>query len=115
MWRVLRVAAIVFLAVAMLNATAGVCLCRHNGPDSPVDQPGSRSCCHRSALVVSGTGTSCCQIENVPHAATSPDVVVVAQPVFASTPVVALDTRVDAPSVMTLAFNPSPPGRVLRV
>jgi hypothetical protein len=115
MWRVLRVTAIVFMAVAMLNATAGVCLCRDKDHDSPAGQAGSRSCCHRSALVVSGTGTSCCQIENAPHTATSPDVVVVAQPAFASTPVVALDIRVDAPSVMALAYSPSPPGRILRV
>jgi len=115
MWRVLRIAAIVWLAVAMLNATAGVCLCRGQGPDSPADQPGSHNCCHRAALVVSGTGTSCCQIENVPHAATSPDLVVVAQPVFASTPVLELATCINAPFVKALACSSSPPGRILRV
>ena len=115
MWRILRVAAIVLLACAVLNATAGVCLCRDQGPDSPADQPGSHSCCHRSALVISGTGTSCCQIENVPHAATSPDLVVVAQPVFASTPVPELDACIDAPSLKALACGSSPPGRILRV
>jgi hypothetical protein len=115
MWRILRVAAIVWLAVAMLNATAGICLCSGQGPDSPADHPGSRGCCHRRALVVSGTEASCCQIEYVPHTATSPDVVVVAQPVFASTPILNLDTRVDAPSAMAAAYSPSPPLRILRV
>lgn len=103
------------LAAAMLNATAGVCLCRGQGPDSPADQPGFHGCCHRQALVVSGTATSCCQIENVPHAATSPDVVVVAQPVFASTPVFDLDVFIGAPFVKALACSASPPGPILRV
>ncbi len=115
MWRVLRVAAVAYLAMAMINATAGVCLCRDKGPDSPADQTGSHTCCHRSQLVLSGTATPCCQIQNVPHTATSPDVVVVAQPVFASTPMIDVDTRTIAPAVMALACNASPPGRVLRV
>jgi hypothetical protein len=86
-----------------------------NPLSDPADQPGSHNCCHRAALVVSGTGTSCCQIENVPHAATSPDLVVVAQPVFASTPVLELATCINAPFVKALACSSSPPGRILRV
>ena len=115
MWRVLRGSAIAFLAVALLNATAGICLCRDRGPDSTADQAGSHSCCHRSVLVLSGIGTSCCQIGKVPHTATSPDVVVAAQPAFSSTPVLALDAHVDARALTTPCFNPSPPGRLLRV
>jgi len=115
MWRVLRVAAIVFLAVALLNATEGLCLCRDKGPDSPADQTGSHDCCHRRALVVSNAGTSCCQIDKVPHTATPSDVVVVTPPPSALTPIAALDTRIDQPAVMALAYSPSPPVGVLRV
>jgi hypothetical protein len=115
MWRALRVVGIVVLTFAMLNATAGVCLCRDKGPDSLADRAGSRSCCHRTGLMIGGTGTSCCQIENVPHSATSPEVVVIAQPLLTSMPAFAPDVRVDAPPVVMPACRLSPPGRVLRV
>lgn len=115
MIRVLRIGAIVVLAAAMLNATTGLCLCRTKGPVSASDQTASHSCCHRPAVTVSAIGTMCCQIQNVPHTATSPDVVVVMQPALESAPITELDTRVSAPAVMALACSPSPPGRVLRV
>jgi len=115
MCRVLRTVAIVVLAMAMLNATTGLCLCHTRGAVSLPDQAESRSCCHRSAVTVSATDITCCQIQNVPHTATSPDVVVVMQPALDSTPIIELDTRVNVPAVMALACSPSPPGRVLRV
>jgi hypothetical protein len=116
MSRVLRAAAIVWLSVAMLNATAGVCLCGDTSSDARDDQAPADSCCQRHGLSIAGAGTSCCQIEHVPHTATASDVVVVAQPVTTSTPLVAGDRRTDAGLVLlTPDFNPSPPGRVLRV
>jgi len=114
MRRVLQVTAIGWLIVAMLTTTAGLCLCRGRGPDSPTSQQTAGGCCHRHALAITAAGTSCCQIEQAPHAATSPDVVAV-QPAIVSAPLVASEGRLAPLAALPPTCEYSPPIHMLRV
>jgi len=114
MWRSVRAIAVAMLAVAVLGTTPGVCLC-HHGPDSPVDEAGSHSCCHHGRLVIQASGQPCCQIERAQHNATSLEIVMIAPP---AATVVPADARPSTPVLSQLAcaaFDASPPGQILRL
>jgi len=117
MGRTCKAIAILALAAAMLNASPGLCFCRHAVPDSHSDNADEQGCCHRSSPTISGNGFSCCQIDRAERQATAQDSVVV----FAVTPVAPLPIAVlravathDLPGLV-IPFASSPPVRTLRV
>jgi hypothetical protein len=62
----LRTLGVAVLAMALMNASAGLCFC-HRGPVLPGEAPGSGGCCHGpeapGSLVVKAA-SSCCQVES---------------------------------------------------
>jgi hypothetical protein len=113
----IRFAGIALLAVALLNASAGLCSC-HRGQDSPVGRIG-HSCCHpagdEDALAVRAVPT-CCHIEAAQRDMTATDAVTLATsaPRFENLPPAAGDEAVVS-HTLAPAPAPSPPVRVLRL
>ena len=70
------------LAVALLDASAGLCFC-HRGPAVPGSASGSHSCCHgpeTSSTMALRAPVSCCYIESAESAATPMSAVHLAPP-----------------------------------
>ena len=117
MGRTLKAIAILALAVAMLNASPGLCFCRHAAAESTSGDSGEHSCCHRTTPTIGGTGSACCQIDRAERNATAQDfefaadaapltVVPIADPLFTAA------RRVQVPVVPS---DSSPPVQHLRL
>ena len=77
------------LAVALLNASAGLCFC-HRGPVAPGADAGSGGCCHgpgRTDLPAVNAPMACCHIESAESAATPAAAIQIAPPTVAVTAV----------------------------
>jgi hypothetical protein len=80
-----RILGAAVLALALMNASAGLCFC-HRGP-TPAGEPRSAGgCCHEthaSGSTVLTAASSCCHIESAESAATPVVAVQLAQPAAA--------------------------------
>jgi hypothetical protein len=113
-----RTLGVALLAVALMNASAGLCFC-HRGPALPGDLASSHGCCHGSD--VSGTTvvkavSTCCQIESAESAATPAAAVQLAPPAAVVTHVaLAVFLSDSLPPVAAALPSSSPPIFALRI
>jgi hypothetical protein len=117
MRQTLKAIAILALAVAMLNASPGLCFCRHAIADAASGDAGDHSCCHRSSPTLSNTGFACCQIDRAERQATSPDSASAMDATPAS-PISVVGLSSTAPRTLhgpVVAVDHSPPVQHLRV
>jgi hypothetical protein len=98
--------AVAVLAVALLNATPGVCFCAHAGSRPISNDAGPGSCCHRATLSLHNANTACCQVERAEHVALSADALAAAP---APTSLPFAFARIDAPLVIA-GWIVRPPG-----
>jgi hypothetical protein len=114
----LRTLGVAVLALALMNASAGLCFC-HRGPVLPGDEPSSAGCCHGpeapGSLVVRAAG-SCCHIESTESEATPVVAIQFALPASLSSAVIDAVPAAEALPVAGAALaGHSPPPDVLRV
>jgi hypothetical protein len=106
------------LAVALLNASAGLCFC-HRGPVAPGADAGSGGCCHgpgRTDLPAVSAPMACCHIESAESAVTPVVVVKLAPPAVALTsPADHSPAAVVASVVFGTSQSASPPLFALRI
>jgi hypothetical protein len=118
MTSLVRTIGVAVLALALMNASAGLCFC-HRGPVLPGEAPESGGCCHgpqaSSTTALSSPG-SCCHIESAESAATPVVAVELAQP---AATVTALGDEASAlrtaPFVASTLQGSSPPLLALRI
>jgi hypothetical protein len=106
------------LAVALLNASAGLCVC-HHGPALPGAPAPSHSCCHGpdgSGTTALKAASTCCHIESAESSATPAAAVQFAPPatLAAAVPVGASAVEM-LPTVARALPGSSPPLFVLRI
>jgi len=113
-----RTIGVAVLALALLDASAGLCFC-HLGPARPGAPPVPQGCCHgpeTSGTAAVAAASSCCHIESAESAATPVVAVQLAPPAAAVTAVSG-----EPPTVATLPFAATtlsgspPPHFVLRI
>ena len=113
--RTLGVAA---LALALMNASAGLCFC-HRGPTPAGDSRSQGGCCHEanaSGSTVVRAASSCCHMESAESVATPVVAVQLAQPAAVATPLVGAPTiGATAPLITTALIGTSPPLFALRI
>ena len=119
MKQLLRTFGVAVLAVALLDASAGLCFC-HRGPAAlPGSGPASHGCCHEpdaSGLLAVTAGHSCCHIESAESAATPAAAVQLAPPAALVTAVAAEPSAVETlPSAARILPGSPPPLFVLRI
>ena len=108
-----RLFGVAVLAVALLDASAGLCFC-HRGPASPGAAPASHGCCHEqgaSGQTALKAATACCSGESAESAATPSPAVHLAPPATPSVAVVVCRASGEARSFMAAAlpgFSPTP-------
>ncbi len=114
----LRTLGVAVLAVALLNASAGLCFC-HRGPVAPGADQGSAACCHGPQAAAGTTlerPASCCQIESAEASATPVAAAQLAPPAAVFTPVaLAVCTAGSLPVVAAALASSSPPIFALRI
>jgi hypothetical protein len=112
-----RTLGVAVLAVALLNASAGLCFCDH-GPVLPGEPPSSAGCCHgpgSSGTTSVAAAGSCCQLESVESAAT-PVVAVQLAPPTAITALAEARSSVEVrPFAAAVLSGSSPPLFALRI
>jgi hypothetical protein len=114
----LRTLGVAVLALALLDASAGLCFC-HRGPAEAGSAPASHGCCHgpdaSSKTAVKGA-SSCCHIESAESSATPVSSVQLAPPAAVFTPVALAVSLADSlPLVAPALASSSPPIFALRI
>jgi hypothetical protein len=114
----LRAVGAAVLALALLNASAGLCFC-HRGPVLPGESSESAGCCHgpdSSGGLAVGTAGTCCHIESAESAATPVIAVQLAQPGPAAAVAIGRPSAVRTFSMVAGALpGASPPLFILRI
>jgi len=115
----LRAIGVAVLALALMNASAGLCFC-HRGPTPAGDSRPRGGCCHEtnaSGSTIVTAASSCCHIESAESAATPVVAVQLAQPAAAVTALIdgAPATDATAPVITTVLIGTSPPLFALRI
>jgi len=114
----LRTLGVAVLALALMNASAGLCFC-HRGPVLPGNDSSSAGCCHgpdASGTTVVKAISTCCQIESAESAATPAAAIQLAPPAAVVAAVAVEPAAVETlPSVARLLPGSSPPLFVLRI
>ena len=113
-----RTLGVAVLALALMNASAGLCFC-HRGPTPAGGSRSPGGCCHEAnasgSAAVKGA-SSCCHIESAESAATPAVAVQLAQPAAAATPLVGAAPALQAAPFLAAALQGSPPALlVLRI
>jgi hypothetical protein len=113
-----RAVGVAVLALALMNASAGLCFC-HRGPVIPGDEPSSAGCCHgpqaSNETALSSAG-SCCHIESADPSATPAGAIQFAPPAAVATLLLgAPATGATAPVITTVRIGTSPPLFALRI
>ena len=96
-----RTLGVAVLALALMNASAGLCFC-HRGPTPAGDSRSAGGCCHEtnaSGSTVVTAASSCCHVESAESVATPVVAVQLAQPAAAVTALVG-----GAPALQTAPF-----------
>jgi hypothetical protein len=113
-----RTLGVAVLALALMNASAGLCFC-HRGPAQPGSPPAAHGCCHgpdtsgRTAVKAAG---SCCQIESAESAATPVVAVQLAPPALVATVFTDAAPAADVlPCLAGTLLDRSPPLCTLRI
>ena len=106
------------LAVALLNASAGLCFC-HRGPVPAGEAQGAGGCCHgpdSSGKTAVAAATDCCQIEAAESAA-MPEAATQFAPPAPETVTVRAELLIAGvlPSVAAVLPGSSPPLFILRI
>jgi hypothetical protein len=115
----LRTLGVAVLALALMNASAGLCFC-HRGPTPAGDSRSAGGCCHETntsgSTAVKGA-SSCCHIESAESAATPIVAVQLVPPAAAVTALIdgAPATGATAPVITTVLIGTSPPLFALRI
>jgi hypothetical protein len=114
----IRTLGVAALAVALMNASAGLCFC-DRGSALPGAPASSHGCCHgpdASGTTVVKAVSSCCQIESAETAATAASAIQLAPPtaLIAAVPVEPSAVEI-LPSVARVLPGSSPPLFVLRI
>jgi len=113
-----RTLGVALLAVALLDASAGLCFC-HRGVALPGAPASSNGCCHGpdgSGKTVLKGASSCCHIEAAESSATPGVSVQLAPPSAVFTPASLAATPAESLSVAAAALpSSSPPIFVLRI
>jgi len=108
----------VVLALALLNASAGLCFC-HRGPVPAGESPASAGCCHgpgSSGATTVAAASDCCQIEAAESAAMPVAAAQLAPPAPVTVTVRAELPAVSVlPSVAAVLPGSSPPLFILRI
>ena len=114
----LRTVGVAVLALAVLNASAGLCFC-HRGPVPAGEPQSSAGCCHgsgSSGKTTVAAASDCCQIEAAESAAMP---VVAAQLAPPATVIVTAGADLPGvgvlPSVAAVLPGSSPPHFILRI
>ena len=114
----LRTLGVAVLALALMNASAGLCFC-HRGPALPGAPASSHGCCHGpdfSGTTVVKAASTCCQIESAESAATPAAAVQLAPPAALAAAVPVEPSAVEIlPSIARVLPGSSPPLFVLRI
>jgi hypothetical protein len=115
----LRAIGVAVLAMALLNASAGLCFC-HRGPVAPGEPAGSAGCCHgpeASDTTALNSPGICCHIESADSAATPAAATELAPPGAVSFAVMGAMLPAEAllPVAGAALAGHSPPPRVLRI
>ena len=119
MKQLVRVLGVAVLAVALLDASAGLCFC-HRGAARPGASPASHGCCHGpdspGGQPVVKAVSSCCHIESAESAAVPSAAVQIAPPAAVVTAIAAATPAFETfPSVAGALPGSSPPIFVLRI
>ena len=114
----LRAIGVAVLAVALLNASAGLCFC-HRGPVVPGESPESAGCCHgpqaSNTTALSFPG-SCCHIESADPSATPAGAIQLAPPAAVVTALGDASPALQTAPFVAARLQGSPPTRfVLRI
>ena len=107
----LRTLGVAVLALALMNASAGVCFC-HRGPVTPGESPESAGCCHgpdASSTTALDSPGSCCHIESA-DSATPPAAAIQFAPPAATVTAAGDGVRaLQTPSFVAARLQGSPP------
>jgi len=118
MRQVIRTLGVAALALALLNASAGLCFC-HRGPVPAGEPQASAGCCHgpdSSGKTAVAAASDCCQIEAAESAAMPVAAAQLAPPAPVTVTVHAeLPTVGVLPSVAAVLPGSSPPLFILRI